>query len=473
MSNFRSVMKEGWHPKGKDGGKESWRGDFKGINQVAGWMGKGRDPHKNDTVEHMSRPLSSLKDPASFGPPPKNINYHGGAALPNEVTPHTGGWGAPLTQEQIQNANRAANGPTQEEMEEEKRRAAPPLPYRADRTGLKTDHLPLPPSHRDVNRSPSLVETQSPQPKPGLPPRLPSRQNTGASATPPAVNPPTSQATAPPPYESIASSQPRTQQKTDYGISQGAVNRLSNAGVSVPAFGIGTDTSSKPWQNEQSRSNAAESPSPNPEPAVNQLSELQSRFARMNANGNGSQQSTTPPFVTPVQSPPVAPPSVQPTPTSAPHQPQTQGTTWAEKQAALRTAQDIHRDPSKVSVSDARSAATTANSFRERHQDSINAAGAKANEWNKKYNVTGRLNSFLEKHSSPASENPPPVNTTPAPAPMSVQTTPQSPEIAASISRKPPPPPPKKPANMQGNLSSHTGAVSPPPVPLGTKPSYS
>jgi hypothetical protein len=34
MSGFSSVMKSGWHPKGKDGGKESWRGDFKGINQV-------------------------------------------------------------------------------------------------------------------------------------------------------------------------------------------------------------------------------------------------------------------------------------------------------------------------------------------------------------------------------------------------------------------------------------------------------
>lgn len=28
------MFKEGWHPKGKNGGKESWRGDFKGINQV-------------------------------------------------------------------------------------------------------------------------------------------------------------------------------------------------------------------------------------------------------------------------------------------------------------------------------------------------------------------------------------------------------------------------------------------------------
>jgi hypothetical protein len=34
MSGFKDIAKGGWHPKGRDGGKESWRGDFKGINQV-------------------------------------------------------------------------------------------------------------------------------------------------------------------------------------------------------------------------------------------------------------------------------------------------------------------------------------------------------------------------------------------------------------------------------------------------------
>jgi hypothetical protein len=34
MSGFRNTMKGGWHPEGKDGAKESWRGDFKGLNQV-------------------------------------------------------------------------------------------------------------------------------------------------------------------------------------------------------------------------------------------------------------------------------------------------------------------------------------------------------------------------------------------------------------------------------------------------------
>lgn len=34
MSGFKNVMQGGWHPKGKEGKKEGWRGDFKGINQV-------------------------------------------------------------------------------------------------------------------------------------------------------------------------------------------------------------------------------------------------------------------------------------------------------------------------------------------------------------------------------------------------------------------------------------------------------
>ena len=34
MEKTKSMMKGGWNPKGKDGGRESWRGDFKGINQV-------------------------------------------------------------------------------------------------------------------------------------------------------------------------------------------------------------------------------------------------------------------------------------------------------------------------------------------------------------------------------------------------------------------------------------------------------
>jgi hypothetical protein len=34
MSGIKDVVKGGWHPKGKDGGEESWRNDNKGINTV-------------------------------------------------------------------------------------------------------------------------------------------------------------------------------------------------------------------------------------------------------------------------------------------------------------------------------------------------------------------------------------------------------------------------------------------------------
>lgn len=36
MEKVKNVTKSGWHPSGKDGKKESWRGEFKGINQVVG-----------------------------------------------------------------------------------------------------------------------------------------------------------------------------------------------------------------------------------------------------------------------------------------------------------------------------------------------------------------------------------------------------------------------------------------------------
>jgi hypothetical protein len=35
MSGLKNLAKGGWHSGGKgEGGKESWRGDFKGVNTV-------------------------------------------------------------------------------------------------------------------------------------------------------------------------------------------------------------------------------------------------------------------------------------------------------------------------------------------------------------------------------------------------------------------------------------------------------
>jgi hypothetical protein len=34
MDRAKGLVKGGWNPKGKDGGRESWRGDFKGVSTV-------------------------------------------------------------------------------------------------------------------------------------------------------------------------------------------------------------------------------------------------------------------------------------------------------------------------------------------------------------------------------------------------------------------------------------------------------
>ncbi|KAK2804535.1 hypothetical protein FQN49_008852, partial [Arthroderma sp. PD_2] len=81
MSGFKGLVKDGWHPKGNDGGKESWRGDFKGINQVAGWVGKGKSTGgASNQPARASRPISSLKDPSTFGRPPQRANTAGSAS---------------------------------------------------------------------------------------------------------------------------------------------------------------------------------------------------------------------------------------------------------------------------------------------------------------------------------------------------------------------------------------------------------
>jgi hypothetical protein len=180
------------------------------------------------------------------------------------------------------------------------------------------------------------------------------------------------------------------------------------------------------------------------------MNELESRFCRINSSSS-------------------------PTPTSpsdAPAQATNQGTTLAQKQTALKTAQSFNKDPSSVSLSDAKSAASTANNFRERHHEQISAGAQKANSWNKKYNITGRMNSFLEQQSAPAQQQ---QTQTQQPTPPVVQS--QSPSLSTATPmpdlghrKAPPPPPPKKPSGMHGQAMA--GGQAPPPVPLGTKPSF-
>ncbi|KAJ6191457.1 hypothetical protein N7519_001478 [Penicillium mononematosum] len=231
MSGLRNTIKGGWHPEGKEGGKESWRGDFKGINQVAGWMGKGNESN-SDRSDHVSQPLSALKDPSTFGPPPKNIKYYGAAATPNQTN--------------VQDPHRQEVAEAEEEQFQKP--APPPVPYRVNTSGLSTDNLPPPPVRRLDSASSASTSSISKSKPPKPPPRLPARNGSPMSDAPPAYSP------AP-----VLSH--------DY-INQDATSRLANAGVSVPGFGIGQEKSSSP--------------------AHTPVNELQSRFSQMNTSGSPS-----------------------------------------------------------------------------------------------------------------------------------------------------------------------------------------
>lgn len=460
MDKAKSIAKGGWHPPGKNGGKESWRGDNKGINQVvsllraaclslyhrlteshsakAGWIGKGKDPHVAAS-EHQSRPLASLKDPDAFGPPPKHVNYHGGAAVPNAITPDRRGLGAPLSTEEIQ-AKEAEERREREQAEEAARKPAPPpVPYRANTTGIDTTNLPKPPVRRldQEDGQQTTIPATKPKPKPTLPPRLPPRQNSR----------PDTHAPEPPPTYQAASQQP-TGQNGDFNV--GALNRLGKAGVSVPGFGIGSKPQSptrgsqspNPWA---SQSVGTSSPTTTQSPS---LSGLGSRFSKLST--------ATPP------------PSSQ-SPSG--------GTTTQQKQDALRTASNFNKDPSSISLSDARATASTANNFRERHGEQVAAGGKWAGAMNKKYDVVNKVNGYTgenagasqsqaqppsSQQSSPWADEPSAGYGGPSPVrenpPILMRDNTQSPGVGGVSFKKAPPPPPA--ARKPG----------PPPVPLGSKP---
>jgi hypothetical protein len=364
-------------------------------------MGKGKG--NSSAEDHQSTPLSALKDPASFGPPPKRVPGQTPGS-PAVARADTGSLGAPLPRSQIEEDRQR-----QREREEAERRAAeepppPSGPYRVDTTGLSTAHLPRPPAFRPHEMSESPTAPSSGRPKPALPPRLPPRNPTHSNVP---LSPP-------PSYNDCTHSTDPSRGM----LNQGALNRLGHAGVSVPGFDIGsksppvpsrTSTTSPPVPSRMS----AVAPPPPISPARNgpQLGELQSRFAKMN---------TTSP-------PPAA----------------GTGTTWAQKQAALKTASDFKKDPSSVSFADAREAASTANNFRERHGEQAASGLSAANSLNQKYGVMDRMKSYSSDGTTPQQ----------VPQPAS--------GFGAASKKAPPPPPPAKKRELQSG---------PPPVPLGSKP---
>lgn len=373
-------------------------------------MGKGKDS-SSDASEHVSQPLSSLKDPSSFGPPPKHIHYHGAAALPNETTPDRRGLGAPLSQNQITEQNAHHQQAVQEEEEAAQKPPAPPIPYRVNTTGLSTNNLPPPPVRRldtPESGSPASASAAAPasaKPRPQLPPRVPPRNATPVSHSP--SPPPAYNATPPPASQGY--------------INQEATSRLANAGVSVPALGIGEANASSPASSGAQGAN---------------INELQSRFSQMRTNSGSGSAAPQPPTRTPIPS--------------------------GNREDAL---------PPPLT-------------FRERHADKIDMGKEKWGGVTSRFNTFVEDRKFSANANKriprPPGPNSPSTSKTTTNTPTSTaaeipaQSTGNSTlEAQAQRKRAPPPPPPKRadmraaPANASPTSSaSHT----PPPVPLNTRP---
>lgn len=358
---------------------------------MKGWVGKaqGKDTHAEAAREHQSTPLSTLKDPSTFAPPPKRLDYNGsvGAGSSSAVPPGSAKQRLQEKEEARRRAEEEANKP-------------PPGPYRPDTTGLDTSHLPKPPAFRPNAASPPVPASRA---KPSLPPRLPPRQNSNPDLnTPP-----------PPPTYSEATEQGTPSQGV---LNQGALNRLGQAGVSVPGFGINSKAPPSVPPRHNSTSNV-QTPPPVSAGHGSQMNELQNRFARM----------STP-------TPPAAAPAT--------------GTSWADKQAALRTASSLREDPSKVNAADIRGAANTATNFQQRHGDQVASGWKTASGLNSKYGIAGKLNSFASSSASPTGSA------------SSTQSA------AGGLGKKAPPPPPPKKKGLVG------GPSEPPPIPLSSKPKF-
>lgn len=357
--------------------------------------GGGNSSHTEAAHAHQSAPLSSLTDPSTFAPPPKRLDYGASpsASRPTPAAPAAAPAGS--AKQRLQEREEA-----QRRAEEEANRP-PPGPYRPDTTGLSTAHLPKPPAFRPGAAAPT--NTTAAKPKPSLPPRLPPRQNSNPNEFAP---------TPPPTYNEAVQGTP-----SEGVLNQGALNRLGQAGVSVPGFGLGRTASPPvpPRQNSASATPAS--------PSVTtghggQLGELQSRFANMSTGTTSNAAPTT-------------------------------GTSWADKQAALRTASGLRDDPSKVSGADMRNAASTASNFQQRHGAQVASGFKAANGLNQKYGIAGKVNNFA---SSSGTASPPP----------------QSPTTSApgAAGKKPAPPPPPKRRELGGNSGE------PPPIPLSSKPKF-
>jgi hypothetical protein len=363
-------------------------------------MGKGKDA-SDDPSEHVSQPLSSLKDPSAFGPPPKHINYHGAGALPNETTPDRRGMGAPLSQDQIDYQNYQQQQAIEAEEEAARKPPPPPVPYRVNTTGLSTDNLPPPPVRR--LDSPSSGSSVSSKPSgPQLPPRVPPRNNSPATSSPP-----------PPPYSAT------TPSASQGYVNQEATSRLSNAGVSVPALGIGGNNGSKTST------------------ARGKMNDLQSRFSQMRTDSGSS----------------------SPAPTPSDRFPRT-NTNPDSSLPPAPSFRDRHADKIDMGKQKLSGVTSRFNTFMEDRKFSANA--------NK------RIPRPPSDYASPSPVTVAPARSAvPVPAAPAVPEPSRTPDVQTQAQRKKPPPPPPKRAEFRApaaNASPVSSASTPPAVPTNTKP---
>ena len=328
--------------------------------------------------------------------------------MPNAITPDRRGLGAPLSAQQID---------AQNELEESEKRALeqaaqkpvpPPIPYRVNTTGLSTEALPKPPLRRiealDSSSAHSSLQPARPatKPRPSLPPQLPPREPTT----------PTQESLLP------ASSATRESLAAN-GLKHDALSRLGSAGVSVRELNIGGQPEAQITNHGRDLNKSATS-NPDQKPT---LSELHKRFSGL---------STTSPV----------------TETSPDG-----GTSFAQKQAALKTASSFRKDPSSISLSDAKTAAATADNFRQRHGEQIDSGLKSANAVNQKYDVAGKLGAQSRDLSAQDE------------TPSSPSAVGDSNSASFTEKKKPPPPPPKRVHGTAGSFTS-----PPPPIPFSSKP---
>ncbi|GAP86451.1 putative gmp synthase [Rosellinia necatrix] len=245
-------MSSGW----KDKVKNSWQPEKAKSalkSQVKGLVGQGETSAPRES--HVAAPRSTLRDPSSFGPPPKHVAAYGPAAPQGSsraVIPVPG-----QTQDAAQSYRAQA---AEEEL------PAEPRPYRVDTTGLSTSHLPPPPTRRGADgrhaqsppihtptpkqTPPAVAMTKPKPPPPSLPPRLPPRSGNST------------------PSPTLVGEQAAIPGR----LNQGAVSRLGAVGISVPGLGIGGTRTPPP---------PGARPSPTQAPGNSQVDELQARFTRM------------------------------------------------------------------------------------------------------------------------------------------------------------------------------------------------